>query len=82
MSNYEFYFDTAVGTIHAQVTPTMEALGDQPWLVRLRGTNGELLLSCAVEDMSAMGAAADAVRTFLDCKKDVCNKSFCNKSFQ
>lgn len=73
MSNYKF--NTAAGMIHAQVTPTMEALGDQPWQVWLRSTEGVLLLSCTVEDMSAMGAAAEAVRTFLDAKK-VHNKSF------
>lgn len=72
--NYKF--TTAAGPIHAQVSPTMEALGDQPWLVRLRSTEGVLLLSCTVEDMSAAGAAAEAVRTFLDCKKDIYNKSF------
>lgn len=71
-----FKFSTAVGMIHAQVTPTMEALGDQPWQVRLRSDKGDLILSCTVEDMSAMGAAAEAVRTFLECKKDVYNKSF------
>lgn len=74
MSNYKF--NTAVGMIHAQVTPTMEALGDQPWQVRLRSEKGDIILSCFVEDMSAMGAAAEAVRTFLECKKNVYNKSF------
>lgn len=74
MINYKF--NTAVGMIHAQVTPTMDALGDQPYQVRIRSDKGDLLLSCFVEDMSAMGAAAEAVRCFLDCKKEVSNKSF------
>ena len=73
MSNYKF--NTAVGMIHAQVLPTMEALGDQPWQVRLRSKAGDLLLSCTVEDSSAMGAAAEGVRFFLDAKK-IHNKLF------
>lgn len=74
MANYKF--NTAVGMIHAQVLPTMEALGDQPWDVRLRSVEGVLVLHCFVEDSSAMGAAAEAVRTFLGCRKGLINKSF------
>lgn len=74
MNNYKF--STAVGMIHAQVLPTMKALGDQPWQVRLHSTEGVLVLSCTVDEMSAMGAATEAVRFFLGCKKDVNNKSF------
>lgn len=76
METANYKYTTAAGTIHAQVSPTMEALGDQPWQVRLRSTEGVLLLSCTVEDMSALGAASEAVRFFLDCKKDIYNKSF------
>lgn len=71
--NYKF--NTAIGMLHAQVTPTMEALGDQPWQVRIRSDKGDLLLSCFVEDMSALGAAAEAVREVLDLTKTH-NKSF------
>lgn len=55
--------------IHAEVKPTMEALGDQPWQVRLRDSKGVLLLSCTVDECSALGAATEAVDTFLDAKK-------------
>lgn len=71
-----YRFNTHAGMIHAHVTPTLQALGDQPWKVELRSVEGVLVLSCFVEDSSALGAAAEAVRYFLDCKKDVFNKSF------
>lgn len=64
-----YRIETCLGMIHAEVHPTMEALGDQPWTVRLRDTKGVLLLSCTVEDCSALGAASEAVDTFLECKK-------------
>lgn len=63
-----YTFDThladcyGTGKIHAEVTPTMQALGDQPWVVRLRGVAGVLLLSCTVEDSSALGAACATIR--------------------
>ena len=63
------------GKILAEVTPTMQALGDQPWNVRLRGAAGDLLLSCTVEDGSALGAACAAVDFLLEAKK-VHNKSY------
>lgn len=62
-------------TVHAEVTPTMQALGDQPWQVRLRSAEGDLLLSCTVEDSSALGAACAAVDTLLEAKH-VQNKSY------
>ena len=71
--NYKF--NTALGMLHAEVHPTLEALGDQPWEVRIRSTKGDLLLACFVEDSSALGAAAEAVREVLDLTKTY-NKSF------
>ena len=70
-----YHFNTELGMLSAEVHPTLQALGDQPWEVRVRHTTGELLLSCYVEDSSAMGAAAEAVRDLLDLKRCV-NKSF------
>ena len=70
-----YHCHTELGMISAEVTPTLEALGDQPWAVRLRSVKGDLLLSCFVEDSSALGAAAEAVRTLLEAKKCT-NKSF------
>ena len=70
-----YHFHTELGMISAEVTPTLEALGDQQWAVRLRHSKGDLLLSCFVEDSSALGAAAEAVRTLLEAKKCT-NKSF------
>ena len=71
--NYKF--STALGMLHAEVHPTLEALGDQPWEVRIRSTKGDLLLACFVEDSSALGAAAEAVREVLVLTKTY-NKSF------
>ncbi len=65
--NYKF--DTALGMLHAEVLPTLEALGDQPWQVRIRSTKGDLLLSCFVEDSSAVSAAEEAIREVLDLTK-------------
>ena len=76
-----YTFDTNLVTqngcteVHAEVQPTMLVLGDQPWVVRLRSGEGDLLLSCTVEDSSALGAACAAVETLLDAKK-VSNKSY------
>ena len=69
-------FKTAVGIIHANAVPTMQTLGDQPWQVRLRGTAGDLLLSCTVDESSAREAATEAVRFFLDCRKGIPTKEF------
>ena len=70
-----YHLHTELGMISAEVTPTLEALGDQPWVVRLRSVKGDLLLSCTVEDCSALGAASEAADTFLSLKKCT-NKSF------
>lgn len=71
-----FRFKTAAGIVHANVTPTMECLGDQPWQVRLRGTAGDLAFSCTVDESSAREAATEAVRFFLSCKKGLPTKDF------
>ena len=77
METKKFYkFSTAAGMLHAEVIPTMQALGDQPWAVRVRDTKGVLLLSFTTEEMSGREAATEAVRLFLDCKRDIHNKTF------
>lgn len=65
--NYKF--TTALGMLHAEVTPTLQALGDQPWQVRIRSTEGALLLSCFVEESDAVAAAETAIREVLDLTK-------------
>lgn len=77
METKKFYkFSTAAGMLHAETIPMMQALGDIPWAVRLRDEKGVLLLSCTVDEMSGREAATEAVRLFLDCKKDIYNKTF------
>ncbi len=65
--NYKF--TTALGMLHAEVTPTIQALGDQPWQVRIRSTKGDLLLSCFVEESNSIAAAETAIREVLDLTK-------------
>ena len=62
----EYTFDTEAGNITAQVTPTIEALGDQPWRVVLLGQDGKQLVSRLLESSSALGAATDAVDEYLE----------------
>ena len=65
--NYKF--STALGMLHAEVHPTMEALGDQPWEVRIRSTKGDLLLACFVEESHPLRAAETAIQEVLDLTK-------------
>ena len=64
-----YHLSTELGMLHAEVSPTLEALGEQPWQVRIRSTAGDLLLSCFVEAASGLEAATEAAETVLELKK-------------
>ena len=62
----EYIFTTEGPNITAQVTPTMEALGEQPWRVVLLDSYGKQISSCFIEAASGFGAASDAVNQWLE----------------
>ena len=66
---------TEFGVLHAHVLPTMDTIGDQPWMVWLRSPAGDLLLYCYVDETSAKEAVGTAVQTFLEAKK-ASNKNY------
>ena len=61
----EYTFQTAGPDIIARVYPTLEALGDQPWRVILRDTDGAFLDSMTIESFAGLAAATDAVEIWL-----------------
>lgn len=61
----EYTFQTAGPDIIARVYPTLEALGDQPWRVVLRDTDGAFLDSMTIESFAGLAAATDAVEIWL-----------------
>lgn len=52
-------------SFQVEVTPTLEALGDQPWRVVLRDTDGAFLDSMTIESFAGLAAATDAVENWL-----------------
>ena len=62
----EYIFTTAGPIITAQVTPTMEALGEQPWRVVLLDSYMKQIASGLWHSDSALGAATDAVTDWLE----------------
>ena len=70
MKMKEYVFTTAGPNITAQVAPTMEALGDQPWRVKLifepPFDNIIPPISRMIEASSGFGAASQAVEDWLE----------------
>lgn len=65
MTPKDYDFQTDAGALFVRVTPTMEALGDQPWRVDIYDATRFPLQQTLVEDSSALGAASEAVHEYL-----------------
>lgn len=62
-----YTFETSGPVIVASVTPTMQALGDQPWLVELSFDNPAYSpASRVIEEGCALLAAREAVQGWLE----------------
>ena len=61
----KYTIETAGPTIVGEVTPTMEALGDQPWIVRLY-EDGTLIVHRFIEASSGLEAVTAAVEDWME----------------
>jgi hypothetical protein len=61
----KYTIETAVPTIVGEVFPTMEALGDQPWIVRLY-KDGTRIVHRFIEASSGLEAVTAAVEDWLE----------------
>ena len=61
----KYTIETAGPTIVGEATPTMEALGDQPWCVRLYH-NGTQIASRFIEASSGLEAVTAAVEDWME----------------
>ena len=61
----KYTIETAGPVLVAVVTPTMEALGDQPWIVRLY-KDGALIVHRFIEASSGLEAVTAAVEDWLE----------------
>ena len=61
----KYTIETAGPTIVGEATPTMEALGDQPWIVRLY-EDGTLIVHRFIEASSGLEAVTAAVEDWLE----------------
>lgn len=61
----KYTIETAGQILVAVVTPTMEALGDQPWIVRLY-EGGALIVHRIIEASSGLEAVTAAVEDWME----------------